>query len=133
MSYRAMSADAGRILYLVTADEATIERLQRLFAQRGFTCEAYQSGSEFLGVPHGSLDGCVITTSELPDMSATELVQQMHRGGWAFPTIILSREADVGSAVRAFRAGAVDYVELPFVDRVLLDRVNDLFARRSQH
>lgn len=62
-------------------------------------------------------------------MSGTELVQRMQRSGGKTPAIILSRDGDVGSAVEAFRAGAVDFLELPFVDRVLLDRVSDLFDR----
>ena len=122
-----MALKRERTLYLVTSDEDTIRHLEQLFGQRGFSCQPCRSANEFLGKgPTGN--SAVITASQLPDMSGTELVQQMQRSGAKIPAIILSRDGDVGSAVEAFRAGAVDFLELPFVDRVLLDRVNELFA-----
>ena len=124
-----MGSDPERTLYLVTSDEDTIRRLKHLFAGRGFSCQPYRSASEFLEERPAGSNSCVIMASQLPDMSGTALVQQMQKSGTKIPAIILSRDGDVGSAVKAFRAGAVDFLELPFVDRVLLDRVNDLFSK----
>lgn len=129
LTYIAMSSDRERTLFLVTPDEDTIHHLKQLFAGRGFSCEPYRSACEFLAKDLGSANSCVIMASQLPDMSGTQLVKQMRMSGGKIPAIILSCNADVGSAVEAFRAGAVDFLELPFVDRVLLDRVNDLFSR----
>ena len=121
-----MALQRERTLFLVTQDEDTIRHLEQLFGRRGFRCQPCRSASEFLRKGHPG-NSAVITASQLPDMSGTELVQRMQLSGGKIPAIVLSRDGDVGSAVEAFRAGAVDFLPLPFVDRVLLDRVNELF------
>jgi two-component system response regulator FixJ len=123
-----MDSQRERTLYLVTPDEDTIRHLEQLFGSRGFSCQPCRSAGEFFGKGRAA-NGVVLTASQLPDMTGAELVQQMKKSGGKVPTIILSADGDVGSAVEAFRAGAVDFLELPFVDRVLLDRVKDLFKR----
>jgi two-component system response regulator FixJ len=123
-----MDSERERMLYLVTPDADTIRHLEQLFGKRGFSCRPYRSAGEFLGEGRAA-NGVVLMASHLPDMSGAELVQHMKKSARKIPTIILSDDADVDSAVEAFRAGAVDFLELPFVDRVLLDRVNDLFER----
>ena len=69
---------------------------------------------------------CVLVAGlELPGMSGLELLQALRSRGCTAPTILLAGQSDVATAVGAIRAGAVDFMQKPVIDRVLLRRVQD--------
>jgi FixJ family two-component response regulator len=67
----------------------------------------------------------LVTGLELPGMSGLELLRELHDRGVQAPTILLAGESDVATAVGAIRAGAVDFIQKPVIDRILLRRVRD--------
>jgi len=75
---------------------------------------------------------CVISEIDLPGRSGIQLVEEMRRAGRKVPTILLTSDGDVPTAVSALQAGAVDFIEKPFVDRQLLERVQKAVASSQQ-
>ena len=71
---------------------------------------------------------CVISEINLPGKSGIQLVEEMQRMGRKVPTILLTSDGDVPTAVSALQAGAVDFIEKPFIDRQLLERVQKAVA-----
>ena len=59
----------------------------------------------------------------LPGMNGMELLRELRNRGIPAPTILISDDSDIPTAVDAIRAGAADFIERPFIDRVLLRRV----------
>ena len=114
--------------YLVEDDAGVRHSLAFLLETAGFTVWPYASAQALLdgGVPHGP--GCVITDVRLPDIDGLELQQRLARAGCALPVIIITGHGDVPMAVRALKAGAVDFLEKPFAEDALLDAVRRAIA-----
>lgn len=80
--------------------------------------------SVLLAVSDGGLvPSCLIAATALPDGSGLELYQELGRRGFVIPTILLASDEDIASAVRAMKAGVLDYFEKPFIDDRLLYQV----------
>ncbi len=116
----------GDTVFVVDSDDAIRDSLVRLLSALPCGIETFGSGEELLGEPSLDRGACLITEMQLPGMCGLELLQAIERRGSAMPTILLASNTDVPTAVQAMRAGAVDLIEKPFVERVLLSRVRDL-------
>ena len=68
---------------------------------------------------------CIVTELQLPGLGGLELQEELKNRGVDVPMIVLASRGDVATAVRALRGGALDYMEKPFVDRVLTDRIRE--------
>ena len=118
-----------RIIHIVD-DEAAIRRSAGfLLAGAGYRTESWSSGVEFLkGVRHAA-EGCILLDVRMPEMDGLEVQQALAEQGVAWPVIVLTGHADVAIAVRAMKAGAVDFLEKPFERSVLLAAIETAFAR----
>ncbi len=116
----------GDTVFIVDSDDAIRDSLVRLLSALPCAIETFVSGEELLREKSLDRGACLITEMQLPGMCGLELLQAMERRGKALPTILLASNTDVPTAVQAMRAGAVDLIEKPFVERVLLSRVRDL-------
>ena len=101
---------------------AVLERL-------GAAVHSFGSAREFLADLAVAVPVCVVADSELPDMSGLALLQELRARGLAIPTILLASAADISGAVTAMRAGAVDVIEKPCIDRTLAAQVAPLLGR----
>jgi FixJ family two-component response regulator len=116
------------IVCLADPDAALTRRLADLFEALGTRVRVYASGQELLDefVP-GTL--CVIAEARLPDMTGTELIGSLRRQDPGVPVILLASDGDVADAVAAMRAGALDFIEKPHVDRLLVWRLRHLLEK----
>jgi len=136
MSIRAleMSTDAVPLVYLVDPDPAVQRSVKKLLGALGATTETFQSARELLAALPRNVPSCIIAEARLPDMSGLTLLQELRARGLAVPVILLSSDADVTSAVTAMRAGALDFIEKPWIDRALVAQVGpilELDAKRA--
>ncbi len=113
-------------VYLVDGDSAVRDSLHSLLSLHGFTVEAYGSATELLDGPSPAANACLVTEAHLPDMSGLELLERLRGRGLELPVIFIATRSDVPTAVRAIRSGAVDFLEKPFLDQALLQRVREL-------
>ncbi|ALJ38620.1 DNA-binding response regulator [Azospirillum brasilense] len=124
-----MQADAARTVYVVDDDPAMRHSLGWLIGSLGVAVESFCSGEEFLRAMRADRPGCVVTDVRMPGMSGLELQDTLARAGSVLAVVIITGHGDVPMAARAFRAGAVDVIEKPFNDQLLLDRVHEALEK----
>ena len=116
-------------VYVVDADTAVQEGLKALFAALPNPVRVYASAEAFLADLPAVPSGCLIVELNLPGIDGLELLEQLRQRGIQLPVIMLATSSDVPTAVRAMRGGALDFIDKPFVDRVLLSRVRQVMAK----
>jgi two-component system response regulator FixJ len=114
----------------VVDDDAGVRRsLERLLDAAGFRTILYESPLAFLQVAPGLASGCVLLDIRMPGMDGLELQARLLALGISLPVIVMTGQGDVQSAVRAMKAGAVDFIEKPYDDEVLLNAIGGALAR----
>lgn len=111
------------IVYVLDDDAAVRDSLEALFYSVGLETRSYSSPDVFLRELASDAVGCLVLDMRLPIMSGLKLQELLSERGMQLPILIITGHADVGSAVRAMRQGAVDFIEKPYNEQVLLDRV----------
>ena len=128
-----MTAEAH--IYIVDDDSAVRESLRWLLESAGHAVEAFDSARDFLRNYSDDSPGCLLLDVRMPGMSGLELQETLKDRGVDTPIIIITGHGDVPMAVQAMKAGAVEFIEKPFNDQVLLDRIQqcvELDRRRRQ-
>ena len=116
------------IVCIADPDEALARRLADLLEALGTQVRSYASGRALLDeLAAGTV--CVISEARLPDMSGIELIEALRARLPDVPVILLATDGDVAAAVAAMRAGALDFIEKPHVDRLLAWRIRHLLER----
>jgi two-component system response regulator FixJ len=98
-------------IYIVDDDPAMRQLLSALVKSMELSPEPFASARDFLEYCTPSDPGCVLLDVRMPEMSGLELLEVMRQQGIPFPVIVLSAHGDVPTAVRAMRAGAINYIE----------------------
>jgi two-component system response regulator FixJ len=117
------------LVLVVDDDEAVRGSLKLLLKSAGLTARAYPSAAEFLAAHDDGQPGCLILDVRMPGMSGLELQDELNRRGAIIPVIFITGHGDVPMAVEAMRRGAMDFLQKPFRDEDLIDRVNRALAR----
>jgi len=117
----------------VVDDEADVrDAVAMLLRSVGLACAQYGSAQQFLDGYRAGRPGCLLLDVRLPGLNGLDLQTRLAASGFALPVIIMSGHGDIQMAVRAMRAGALDFIEKPFHDQALLDRVHEAIASSSQ-
>ncbi len=116
-----MTTDA--IVFVVDDDADVRDSLCALLEAAGFHAEAYDSAVKFLASGRATHSGCLIADIRMPDMDGLTLQQEIVNRRMELPVIIVTGHGDVPLAVRAMKAGAIDFIEKPFDDELLLASV----------
>lgn len=109
--------------FIIDDDEPIRDSLGWLLQSRGVANASFASGEEFLAEWHGDLAGCLLLDIRMPGMGGIELFDRLLEAGCRLPVIFLTGHGDVPMAVSALKKGAFDFVEKPFNDNELVDRV----------
>ncbi len=115
---------AGAIVYVVDDDDSMRRALTLLLSTVGFTTAAFARPSEFLANLKSDEPGCLLLDIRMPEMSGLELQQQLNRTGCMLPVIFITGHGDVPMAVQAMKAGAFEFIQKPFRDQDLIDKIN---------
>lgn len=121
------SAEAHQAtICVVESDPEQRAALSHLLSRLQHDISAFESAEALLDALADIRMNVLVASLELSGMSGLELLQALRdRGHQVPPTIILAGESDVATAVGAIRAGAVDFIQKPVIDRILLRRVRD--------
>ena len=119
-------------VFVLDDDEAVRDSLKALLESAGMTVEVYGSGQQFLEAYDPSRSGCLVLDVRMPEMGGLELQERLAANRVNLPIIIITGHADVPIAVKALKAGAVDFIEKPFADDVILDSVRRAFEHGEQ-
>jgi len=117
------------VVFIVDDDEAVRDSLQILLETEGYRTEVYESAIAFLAEYDAARPGCLVADVRMPDMTGLELQEALIDRRAALPVIIMTGHGDVPMAVRALKAGAVDFIEKPFTDDLLLDSLARALAK----
>lgn len=119
----AMTNQQEATVFVVDDDPAIRKSLRWLIESVGLNVQTYELASEFLDSYSPDRPGCLVLDVRIPGMSGLELQEKLRERGYDIPVIIVSGYGDVPMAVRAMKAGAVDFLEKPVSDQVLLDYI----------
>jgi two-component system response regulator FixJ len=111
---------AERVVYIVDDDRAIRRSLERLLDAAGFQAVSYATPKAFLGVAAGLPTGCVLLDLRMPEMDGLEVQAHLRLINSGLPIIVMTGQGDVQTAVRAMKAGAVDFIEKPYSDDALI-------------
>ena len=111
------------IVFVVDDDASVRESLRYLLRSVGLECQALGSAIEFLAAYHSAQPGCLVLDVRMPGMSGLELQQQLNLRGAIIPVIFITGHGDIPMAVEAMQQGANDFLQKPFRDQDLIDRI----------
>lgn len=123
---------ANAIVNIVDDDAAVRHSLGMLMHSVGLDARSYASAREFLKEFDASLPGCLILDIRMAEMNGLELQEELMKRGVSIPVIIITGHGDVQLAVRAMKAGAVDFIEKPFRDQQLLDCISVAISKSME-
>jgi two-component system, LuxR family, response regulator FixJ len=117
------------IVHLIDDDEDVRRGLSFLLGTAGFAVKVYESAVQFLD--KRASDGCIVSDVRMPDMDGLQLLRRLKEMGVTLPVIVMTGHADVALAVEAMKLGALDFIEKPFSDEVLVGAIRLALARKN--
>jgi two-component system response regulator FixJ len=120
----------GQIVHVIEDDSAVLESLDLLLRSAGLKPRLYPCAKDFLDC-RPEPNGCVVTDIRMPDMSGIELLAEMRKRHIPLPAVVMTAFADVPAAVKAMKLGAVDFIEKPFDDELMISSIRAALARAS--
>ena len=121
------------IVFIVDDDASVRDSLRWLIESVQLKVQCFATAKEFLDGYRNQQTGCVVLDVRMPGLSGLDLQEELRRKGFVLPIIIITGHADVPMAVRAFKSGVFDFIEKPFNDQHLIDRIHQAIEKsRSQ-
>jgi len=116
-----MSAEV--VIHIVDDEEVVRNSLAFLLSVSGYAVRVHDSATSFLRQAKGLTSACLITDLRMPDMSGVDLIKRLRSENIMIPSIVITGHGDVPMAVEAMKAGAIDFLEKPFEDEVIVGAV----------
>ena len=117
--------EAEPTVHIVDDDGVVRRSLECLLHAAGFKSTAYETALSFLDAAAAVSAGCVLLDVRMPEMDGLELQARLNRMGCSLPVIVMTGGGEVEDAVRAMKAGAVDFIEKPFDDERLFGAIEE--------
>lgn len=118
-----------KLIHIVDDEDAIRRSASFMLKTSGYAVQTWATGVAFLKEIRHVPDGCVLLDVRMPEMDGLEVQEALRERGVTMPVIILTGHADVSIAVRAMKAGAVDFLEKPFEKAVLIAAIEAAFDR----
>jgi two-component system, LuxR family, response regulator FixJ len=125
--------DLAPAIYVVDDDDGMRRALDTLLSTVGYKTAVFSRPSEFLAAFKPDVPGCLVLDIRMPDMSGLELQQHLNRMGSMLPVIFITGHGDVPMAVQAMKEGAFEFIQKPFRDQDLLDRINHALKQDAEN
>ncbi|MGB5511110.1 MAG: response regulator transcription factor [Woeseiaceae bacterium] len=120
--------DSTPTVFIVDDDAAIRFAMQALMDSVNLNHEIFASADEFLDKIAGQRPGCLVLDIRMPGLGGLELQEELIKRGNTLPIIFITGHGDVPMAVEAMQKGAVDFIQKPFRDQELLDRIREALA-----
>ncbi|WVM92527.1 response regulator [Halopseudomonas pachastrellae] len=125
-----MPEHSQQLVYVVDDDQGMLDSTVWLFESMGLKALPFTNGQAFLDACDPTAAACVLLDVRMPGMGGLAVQDAMRERGIGLPVIFVSAHADVPIVVRAFRGGAVDFIEKPYNEQLLLDSVQRALSQR---
>lgn len=121
------------VVHIIDDEEAVRNSLAFLLTSSGFAVRTHESASAFLALAPAIKNGCLITDLRMPYIDGVELLRRLRLAGAMLPAIVITGHGDVQMAVEAMKNGALDFIEKPFSDDVLIDSIGRAVSQAAAH
>ncbi|MEB0041208.1 MULTISPECIES: response regulator [unclassified Pseudomonas] len=128
-----MTRVAEQVVYVVDDDQGMLDSTVWLLESVGLKALPFTSGRAFLEACDAELNACVLLDVRMPGMGGLNVQEEMRARDLRLPVIFVSGHADVPIVVRAFKAGAHDFIEKPYNQQLLLDSVQQALQSADAH
>ena len=115
--------------FVVDDDDAVRTSLRLLLKSVGLPVETFGAAQEFIDTFDAERAGCLVLDIRMPGMSGLELQQRLNEMHAIIPIVFITGHGDVPMAVEAMQHGAVDFIQKPFRDQDLIDRINQALEK----
>jgi two-component system response regulator FixJ len=123
---------ANRVVHVIDDDAAVRQSLAFLLSTAGLAVRVHASAVDFLKVLPDIQGGCIVTDIRMPEMDGLELQRRLRELKAGLPVIVMTGHGDVPLAVEAMKAGAIDFIEKPFDDEILLSAIRSALSRHAK-
>ena len=120
-------------IYIVDDDDGMRRALTVLMTTVGYHAVPFAKPTDFLAKHDPRQPGCLVLDVRMPEMSGLEVQQQLNRSGSMVPVILITGHGDIPMAVQAMKDGAFDFLQKPFRDQELLDRINAALKQDAEN
>jgi FixJ family two-component response regulator len=117
------------VIYVVDDELAVRDSLTLLIESTGRVVRSFESAESFLNAYDPEQSGCMLLDVRMPLMSGHDLQDLLLNKGIHIPIIFISGHADIPDSAKAFRSGAVDFMEKPFNSEVLMARIDEALKK----
>jgi two-component system response regulator FixJ len=118
-------------VHIVDDEEAVRKSLAFMLTMNGFAVRLHESATAFIAFAPGARDAVLITDLRMPDMSGVELISKISTMKKRIPSVVITGHGDVPMAVEAMKAGAIDFIEKPFEDTLIIEAIRRAAERLS--
>ena len=116
-------------VYLVDDDPSIRRSIGFMLRTSGHTVQTFESGTQLLGEVEQLDPGCVVIDIRMPGPDGLDVQEQMRKRAITFPVVVMTGHGDVELAVKAMKAGAIDFIEKPFDKRQLFAAITEAWRR----
>ena len=117
-------SDSPSCVYIVEDDDAVRDSLQMILESIGYQVSTFPNANDFLEAYSPELAGCIVLDIRMPGMNGMELQRKLNELNSILPIIFVTGHGDVPMAVEAMQQGAVDFVQKPYREQDLLDKIS---------
>lgn len=121
-----MNTVSARV-YIVEDDDAVRESLQLVLESVGYKTQSFPSANDFLDAYDSDMAGCMVLDIRMPGMNGMELQRKLNERNSILPVIFVTGHGDVPMAVEAMQQGALDFVQKPYREQELLEKIEHAF------
>jgi two-component system, LuxR family, response regulator FixJ len=119
-------------VFIVDDDDAVRDSLQALLEAKGYAAEAFASAETFLAAYRPGQGGCALIDLRMPGMDGLALLDRLREGGSALQVVMVTGHGDVPLAVKAMKAGALDFIQKPYTNDTILELIKRALSARPQ-
>jgi two-component system, LuxR family, response regulator FixJ len=119
------------VVHIVDDEEPVRNSLAFLLGTAGFAVRTHASATAFLDIAPTISNGCLVTDLRMPDIDGVELLRRLRANGAMLPAIVVTGHGDVQMAVEAMKNGALDFIEKPFSDEMLIASIERAVAEAT--
>src|SRR6266850_1388044 len=130
-SRRRSAMTSKRVVHIVDDDAAVRRALVRLLRSEGLETIGYETAQAVLNAAPSLSSGCILLDVQMPGMDGLELLARLSEFGIELPVIVVTGHGDVPTAVKAMKAGAVDFIEKPIDEAQLLATIDAALAEKK--
>jgi FixJ family two-component response regulator len=121
------------LVYLIDDEFSVRDSLTLVLESGGLRVKSFESAEDFLKNYNNEYPSCLILDVKMPCMSGLELQEELLKRNISIPIIFISGHAGISQSAKAFRAGAVDFLEKPFDHEVLLARITEVIQKNIEY